>query len=181
LPILPSELLSWRRGIRLCVSWESHMAMPCVLCRRQCWRLEVSNHSYRPLAMTFRALGVVARKRDKSLGGQHLIVASIPGLSQERCCETTRADFSVAWVPPASPLSSSSARICLWKARASCEAMILASLYMSICICHSPSRSRIASGGGGRGGGGKGVNHKGRFAQRATGATPTQTTGSMSA
>ena len=72
-----------------------------------------------------------------------LIVAAIPGLSQERCCETTRADFSVAWVPPASPLPSSAARVCLGKGRISCETMTLASLRPS-WTCHSPSRSRVA-------------------------------------
>ena len=34
-----------------------------------------------------------------SLGGQHLIVSTIPGLSQERFCETIQADFTVAWCP----------------------------------------------------------------------------------
>ena len=42
--------------------------------------------------------------------------AAIPGLSQERRCETTRADFSVAWVP-ASPLPSSAARVCREESR----------------------------------------------------------------
>jgi len=67
------------------------------------------------MAIPLQALDVVARTRYESLGGQHLIVAAIPVQSQERCCETTRADFSVAWVPPASPLSSSAARVCLGK------------------------------------------------------------------
>ena len=44
------------------------------------------------LAIHVRALDVVARTRYESLGGQHLIVAAIPGLSQEKCCETTRAE-----------------------------------------------------------------------------------------
>ena len=109
---------------------------------RRCWRLGESNHPYRPLAVPSQALDVVARTRYESLGGQHLIVAATPGLSQERCCETTRADFSVAWVPPASPLPSSAARVCLGKGRISCETM-LASLRPS-WICHSPSRSRVA-------------------------------------
>jgi len=75
----------------------------------------VSTHPYRPSAIPFRDLDVVARTRYESLGGQHLIVAAIPWLSQERCCVTTRADFSVAWVPPVSPLPSPSARMCLGK------------------------------------------------------------------
>jgi len=83
--------------------------MPCVLRLRRCWRLEASNHPYRLLAMPLRALGVVARTRYTSLGGQHFIIAAIPGLSQERCCEMTRAEFSVVWVPRASPLPSCSA------------------------------------------------------------------------
>ena len=110
---------------------------------RRCWRLGESNHPYRPLAVPSQALDVVARTRYESLGGQHLIVAATPGLSQERCCEDTRADFSVAWVPPASPLPSSAARVCLGKGRFSCETMTLASLRPS-WTCHSPSRSRVA-------------------------------------
>ena len=112
------------------------MAVPYVLRLRRCWRLGVSNHPYWPLAIPFRAFGVIARTMCKCLGGQHLIVAAIPGLSQERCCETTRADLSVAWVPPASPLPSSSAQVCLGKGRVSCEAMILASIWPS-WTCHS--------------------------------------------
>ena len=103
----------------------------------------MSNHPYRPLAMPFRVLDVVARIRYKSLGGQYLIVAAIPGLSQERCCETARADvsvqsaciilegglqemmnqkvLSVAWEPPASPFASSSARMCIGKGRVLCR------------------------------------------------------------
>ena len=138
-PCLP---LPARRGIRLCVSWGLHGdAMFPRLWR--CWRLGESNRPYRPLAVPSQALDVVARTRYESLGGQHLIVAAIPGLSQERCCETTRADFSVAWVPPASPLPSSAARVCLGKGRISCETMTLASLRPS-WTCHSPSRSRVA-------------------------------------
>jgi len=120
------------------------MATPCVLRLRRCWRLGASNHPYRPLAMPFQALSVVDRTRYKSLGGQHSIDAVIPGLSQERCSETTRADLSVAWVPTASPLPSSAARMCLGKGRASYEAMTLASICPS-WTCHSPSRSRVAS------------------------------------
>ena len=79
----------------------------------------------------------------ESFGGQNLIVAAIPGLSQERCCETTRADFSVAWMPRASPLPSSAARACRGKGRISCETMTLASSRLS-WTCHSPARSRVA-------------------------------------
>ena len=103
LPI-PCFPLPARRGIRLCVSWGLHGdAMFSRLWR--CWGLGVSTHPYRPLAIPSQALDVVARSRYESLGGQHLIVAAIPGLSQERCCETTRSDFSVAWVPPRVPVT----------------------------------------------------------------------------
>ena len=104
------------------------------------WRVKPFLHAF---GRHFRALDVVASTRYESLGGQHLIVAAIPGLSQQRCCETTRADFSVAWVPPASLLPSSAARVCLGKGRISCETMTLASLRPS-WTCHSPSRSRVA-------------------------------------
>ena len=139
---MPCPPLPARRGVRLCVSWGLHgdAMLPRL---RRCWRLGESNHPYRPLAVPSQALDVVARTRYESLGGQHLIVAATPGLSQERCCETTRADFSVAWVPPASPLPSSAARVCLGKGRISCETMTLASLRPS-WTCHSPSRSRVA-------------------------------------
>ena len=63
---------------------------------RRSWRLGASIHPYRPLPTPFRALDVIVRTRYESLGGQHLNVAAIPGLSQEGCFETTRADFSVA-------------------------------------------------------------------------------------
>ena len=134
LPV-PCFPLPARRGIRLCVSWGLHGDAMFPRLRR-CWRLGESNHPYRPL-------DVVARTRYESLVGQHLTVAAIPGLSQERCCETTRADFSVALVPPASPLPSSAARVCLGKGRISCDTMTHASLRPS-WTCHSPSRSRVA-------------------------------------
>ena len=133
-PLIPFAVLSVpcpplpaRRGIRLCVSWGLHgdAMLPRL---RRCWRLGESNHPYRPLVIPSRALDVVARTRCESLGGQHSIVAATPELSQERCCETTWADFSVAWVPPASPLPLSAARVCLGKGRISCETMTLASL-----------------------------------------------------
>ena len=57
---------------------------------RRCWRLGETNHPYRPLAVPSQALDVVARTRYESLGIQHLIVAAIPGLSQERFCQTCK-------------------------------------------------------------------------------------------
>ena len=111
---------------------------------RRCWRLGESNHPYRPLAVPSQALDVVPRTRYESLGGQHFIVATILGLSQERCCETTRADFSVAWLPPASPLPSFSARMCLGTGWASRETVTLASICPS-WTCHFPSRIRVTS------------------------------------
>ena len=92
----------------------------------------------------FRTLDVAARTRYESLVGQHLLVAAIPWLSQEKCCETTRADFSVAWLPPASPLPSSYARMCLGKGWASRETVTLASICPS-WTCHSPSVIRVTS------------------------------------
>lgn len=120
------------------------MAMPCVLRLQRCWRRGVSNYPYRPFAMPFLALGVVARTRYKSLGGQHLIFAANPGLSQERCYKNTRADFYLTWVPPASPLPSFSARMCLGKGRASHKAMTLVSICPS-WTCYSPFRCRVLS------------------------------------
>ena len=61
------------------------MATPYFLVSGDVGRLGASNHPYRPLAMPFRALNMVARTSYESLGGQHLIAAAIPGLSQERC------------------------------------------------------------------------------------------------
>jgi hypothetical protein len=138
LPV-PCFPLPARRGIRLCVSmsWELHGGAMLPRLRR-CWILGVSNHPCRPLAKL-----VVVRARYESLGGQHLIVAAISGLSPERYCETTRADFTVAWMPHASPLPSSAAWVCLRKGRISCETITLASLRPS-WTCHSPSRSRVA-------------------------------------
>ena len=72
---------------------------------------------------------------------------------------SSKADFSLAWVPPASPLLSSAARVCLGKRRISRETMTLASLRQS-WTCHSPFRSRVAielggaGWGAGEGGGG---------------------------
>ena len=87
---------------------------------------------------------MAARTGYERLVGQHLLVAAIPWLSQERCCEATRADISVAWLPPASPLPSSSARMCLGKGWVSRETVTLASICPS-WTCHFPSRIRVTS------------------------------------
>ena len=52
----------------------------------------VSIHPFRPLAIPFRALDVIARTRYENVGGQQLIVPAIPGMSKERCCTTTRME-----------------------------------------------------------------------------------------
>ena len=77
--------------------------MPCVLRLRQCERLGVSIHPYRPLTKTFRALDVVARTRYESIGGQHFIVAAIPGAHaplarlSEKKAGTDQTQMRAAW------------------------------------------------------------------------------------
>ena len=137
-----SPVVRW--GIHLDVSWEvtwlNHVSsVSGDVGDLECQTIPIGLKPY-----PSETLNVAARTGYESLGGQHLLVAAIPWLSQERCCEATRADFSVAWLPPASPLPSFSARMCLGKGWASRETVTLASICPS-WTCHFPSRIRVTS------------------------------------
>ena len=134
-----SPVVRW--GIHLGMSWEvtwlNHVSsVSGDVGGLECQTIPIGRKPY-PSAPWTWLLGLGMRA--SSANSQHLLVAAIPWLSQERCCETTRADFSVAWLPPASPLPSSSARMCLGKGWASRETVTLASICPS-WTCHSPSR-----------------------------------------
>ena len=71
------------------VTWRCHVS-PCPA-MLEAWSVKPSLYSF---GHTLPCLGR-GRTKYQSFGGQHFMGTTIPGLSQERCCVTTQADFSV--------------------------------------------------------------------------------------
>ena len=90
-------------GAHASVGLGGDMAAPCYPRLRRCWRLGVSNHLYRPLAIPFRALDVIAKTRYESLG-QHLIIVAIPRAGAVSRKMLRNYSGRLLHLPPASPL-----------------------------------------------------------------------------
>ena len=72
------------QGVKIGLRWQQRSQFPTIVRSRVVgvsWGVESSS-------VVERCVDV--RRRVSTLGGQHLIVETIPGLSQERCCATTQ-------------------------------------------------------------------------------------------